>query len=255
MEWTELESIFSAARVGRYKARCHGNERFAMAAYHLNLLLSEALTPFLSTFEIALRNAVHRQLCQHHRRDDWWECWRDDLQFQQQLKYISQARRKLTIRNEVPTPDKIVAELTFGFWSTLFNAEFHASLWPRIRKAFPHCPKARRKRATISGIVNRIRHLRNRTFHHEPLLWIEGSPEAIHQDGMELLQWIHGGIGSWVAMFNRVPLVWWQWKALEAALCAVPAHAGIRIGASRCNPRAKCVNTDGTERAGQDNGE
>lgn len=218
MRWTDFESAFSAARVGRYKARCRGSEAHAIAAYRHNLLLSEALTPFLCTVEIALRNAVHGQLARHYGRPDWWEAWQGDRRFKHQLNEIGTARNKLQRRKEAQVPDKIVAELTFGFWSTLFNAEFQAELWQPLRRAFPHCPKTRRQRGTISSVVNKLRMLRNRAFHHEPVLWIQGDAGLIHRDGLELLAWMHGSLGPWFGRIDRVPHVWAGWKALEAEM-------------------------------------
>lgn len=221
MEWWELESLFSSARLERYKSTCKGNERLARAAYCHNLLLSEALTPLLCTFEIALRNAVHQQLSRHYRRADWWKSWQGNPRYARQLAYVERAHQKLKLRREPQTPDKVVAELTFGFWSTLFNAEYHTDLWPPLRKAFPNCPKARRKRASVSAVVNRVRILRNRTFHHEPILWSLTSPDAVQREGRELLCWIHEGLDAWVAVFNRAPQVWRRWKAIELEAATV----------------------------------
>jgi len=220
VEWDELEKVFSAPRMGRYKDRCHGNERYAMAAYRHNLLLSEALTPFICTFEVSLRNAIHGQLSRHYCRVDWWESWRGDPRFSRQLTDIAGVRRKLHRRKEPQTPDKVVAELTFGFWSTLFNSEYQAELWSPLRRAFPYCPKQLRKRAAVSAIVNKMRILRNRTFHHEPILWIRENASNVHLEGLQLLHWIHGGLGPWFASINRVPVIWAQWRELESALLA-----------------------------------
>lgn len=205
------------ARVGRYKASCNGDEAAAMAAYLYNILLSEALTPVLAVVEIALRNAVHRELTRHYSRDDWWNEWRTSPRFRSQVADISVVSARLGARRQPRSPDKIVAELTFGFWATLFNAEFQDELWSVLRKAFPHCPKAKRKRATISSVVNRMRTLRNRVFHHEPIIWQRYDAESIHQEGLELLRWLHGDINSWVERMDRVPEVWDRWTCLRSA--------------------------------------
>lgn len=91
---------------------------------------------------------------------------------------------------EPRTPDKVIAELTFGFWSTLFNTAYQAALWQPLRKAFPHCPKVARQRATTSPVGNRLRDLRNRAFHYEPILWVTPDDKVIHDEGAVLLKWI-----------------------------------------------------------------
>jgi hypothetical protein len=81
----------------------------------------------------------------------------------------TRAKNKLQRRAETATPDKIVAELTFGFWSSLFNGSFQSVLWKDLRLVFPRCPKRQRQRHAIASALNQIRNLRNRIFHHEPL--------------------------------------------------------------------------------------
>lgn len=216
MQWSEFEATFSVSRVGRYKNRLQGNEAHAMVAYRHNLLVSEALTPFLCSVEVALRNAMNVQLARHYGRADWWEVWRGNPNFADALRYVDKAKASLRRRMEQATADKVVAELTFGFWSTLFNTEYQAALWQTLRKAFPHCPKATRQRATISPVVNRLRDLRNRAFHHEPILWVTPDVKSIHDEGVVLLQWIHGSLEPWLAAFNRLPSIWQAWQAAEA---------------------------------------
>jgi hypothetical protein len=124
----------------------------------------------------------------------------------------------------------------------LLNAEYHVDLWPQLRLAFPHCPKRRRQRAPIAAIVNKVRILRNRAFHHEPVLWIRGNAGEIHLEGLELLQWIHGGLASWFATVNRVPVIWAQWRELEAVLQDGLALQGTRKRAGEIG-RADTVGT------------
>ncbi len=61
--------------------------------------MAEAFYPCLSVLEVALRNALSREL-------------------------------------EVITPSKIVAELTLGFWVSLLNAEYERILWKDLRRPF-----------------------------------------------------------------------------------------------------------------------
>ena len=217
MHWNDFESAFSSARVGRYKSKFAGNERHAMSAYQHNLLIAEALTPFFSTVEIALRNAMHKQLTVCFRQPDWWAAWNGDRAYKGQVDRIQVASAKLRRRREPTIPDKVVAELTFGFWATLLNVEFQNTLWAPLRKAFPHCPKVERQRKTISSLVNTLRDVRNRAFHHEPLLWLTPDVNAVYADGLKLLSWIHGPVESWLTGLCRVRGVWAEWKQEEAS--------------------------------------
>src|SRR5690606_32189828 len=144
-----------------------GDTVAAATAYAHNLLLAEAMLPLLNVLEIALRNSIHNNLTAFYRRTDWWEAWVGDPDFKWQLKQITEAKGKLLKRHENLTPDKMIAELTFAFWSSLFNSAFHIKLWSNLHKLFRHCPKHLRQRKTISASLNQIRDLRNRIFHHE----------------------------------------------------------------------------------------
>ncbi|NWD34209.1 hypothetical protein HX793_30930, partial [Pseudomonas reactans] len=116
----------------------------ASTAYIHNLLLAESIMPCLHVLEVALRNAIHSQLKKKYARPDWWEAvatFNTD-----EHKTIIAAKAKITSKSHACTPDRLVSELSFGFWTSLFNARHETELWKELRLAFPRCPKARRKR-------------------------------------------------------------------------------------------------------------
>lgn len=211
MHWNDLERHFSPARLGRYHQACHRNDSLAAEAYAHNLRLSEAMLPMLNVLEIALRNGIHLKLTQFYGRADWWEAWIGDPAFNWQNKEVSSAKDKLARRKEKQTPDKVVAELTFGFWSSLFNKSFQTLLWKELRLVFPRCPKPQRQRHTVSAALNQIRDLRNRVFHHEPLLWL--TPRLIDQHALALgtIGWLDPNLPTWLAGYDRIPPTWLTW--------------------------------------------
>lgn len=160
MNWTDLEKHFSSARLGRYRASCDGDEARAAKAYGNNILLAEAMMPMLSILEIALRNGIDRRLSARYQRADWWETWTGDPAFAWQSREVGNVKNKLQRRTELVTTDKIIAELAFGFWSSLFNGSFQSILWKDLRLVFPRCPKHQRQRQTVSSALNQIRDLR-----------------------------------------------------------------------------------------------
>ena len=129
MDWRDLEKHFSAARMGRYRASCHGDEARAAKAYVSNMPVAEAMMPMLNVLEIALKNGIHQRLTVMYKRTDWWEAWANNPSFVRQINEVANARVKLQRRAEAPTPDKIIAELAFGFWSSLFNVQFQSTLF------------------------------------------------------------------------------------------------------------------------------
>ncbi|ALZ82498.1 hypothetical protein [Aeromonas hydrophila] len=212
MNWNDLEKHFSAARLGRYSAARGGDTTKAAADYSSNLLLSEAMVPMLNVLEIALRNGIHARLSKLYGRRDWWEAWQGDPGFDWQNKQVTGAKGKLRRNEEPQTVDKVLAELTFGFWSSLFNAQFQDVLWKDLRLVFARCPKAERQRRHISSALNQIRDLRNRVFHHEPLLWLSPELLAQHQIGVMVINWVDPQLGVWLEGHDRLPAAWTVWK-------------------------------------------
>lgn len=208
MNWNELEKHFSAARLGRYRAACGGDEGKAASAYVSNMLLAEAMMPLLNVLEIALKNGIHLRLSTMYGRIDWWEAWNGNPAFQWQIRQVVEAKAKLQRRAEAATPDKIIAELTFGFWSSLFNVQFQTVLWKDLRLVFPRCPKPQRQRHTISSALNQVRNLRNRVFHHEQLLWLNPPLIDLHSKGMEVVGWLDPHLSQWLRQYDRLPTTW-----------------------------------------------
>lgn len=213
MDWNDLEKHFSPARLGRYRAMRSGDAKQAAADYSHNILLAEAMVPMLNILEIALRNGIHTRLSQLYGRADWWEAWLGDPVFSWQNKEVGNAKAKLTRRREAQTPDKVLAELTFGFWSSLFNTQFQTILWKELRLVFSRCPKPERQRHHISAALNHIRDLRNRVFHHEPLLWLTPTLIEQHAIGITVVHWIDPQLGQWLANHDRLPATWAAWAA------------------------------------------
>ena len=121
---------------------------------------------------------------------------------------VASAKGKLQRRAEAATTDKIVAELAFGFWSSLFNVSFQSVLWKDLRLVFPRCPKPQRKRHTISSALNQIRDLRNRVFYHEQLLWLTPSLLDLHTRGTEVIGWLDPQLVPWLTRYDRLPAIW-----------------------------------------------
>ncbi len=101
----------------------------------------------------------------------------------------------------------MVAELTFGFWITLLDRRYERVLWPRLlRSAFPHMPAAIRQRQTLSKRFDDIRKLRNRVFHHEPIL---NRPNLIQEHAaiIDAIGWISPAMKEMTKAIDRFPAV------------------------------------------------
>jgi hypothetical protein len=202
-----FEKVFSNERMQKFFDRYPGNETKAIVHYQINIELSEAFYPVLSIFEIALRNSLNRELTTHFGTDDWYIHMASTPGLKELNKEISNAKRHLSKRGETIAANKIVAELTLGFWVRLLNVEYERILWKSLRRAFPFMPKKERTRHNVSAPVNKIRNLRNRIFHHEPIAWNLNHLEQIHADIVKVIGWLNKGLPEVAKPLDRVTTV------------------------------------------------
>ncbi|MEU1178064.1 hypothetical protein ABZ464_10500 [Streptomyces sp. NPDC005820] len=154
----------SLPRLRRYIRAAHGDARTAERLYWWNIEVSAALLGSLHCLELALRNAVHSALVRHHGRPDWWTVAPLN---ERGRRLVEDARRSCGRRLRRTTPDDMVAELTFGFWTSLLSSGYDRDFWvPVLHTAFPHY---RGRRDRLYRDLTSLVLLRNRVMHHEPV--------------------------------------------------------------------------------------
>jgi len=147
-------------------------------------------------FEVALRNSLNRELTEHFGTKDWYLRVEAVPGLRNLKNSVNTAKRHIANRNETITANKVVAELTLGFWVRLFNAEYELILWKPLRKAFPYLEKSQRQRNNVSAPVNKIRDFRNRVFHHEPISWNLDRLTESHQRIITVMRWLNKDLPS-----------------------------------------------------------
>ena len=161
-----LKASLSEPRFATYLTKANNNETFAFALYLYNARLAKSFLFPLSVAEITMRNAVDGVLTEMfeiawHQNSDF----RNNVLTEQSLAALDKAiqRARSTERG------KVIAELTFDFWSNLFRNEY-ADLWrTKANIAFPGLAHGEGRRE-IQLLVKEINRLRNRVAHHEPIL-------------------------------------------------------------------------------------
>lgn len=199
------KKVFSEQRMEKYFEIYPSREDLAIKHYYSNIQLSEAFYPLLSIFEVAYRNSLNRELTKQFSRNDWYETFANTPGLRNLNSNINTAKRHISSRNETISPNKVVAELTLGFWVRLLNTEYERILWKGLRKAFPFIPKSERQRKNVSSPVNKIRNFRNRVFHHEPIAWRLEKLEEIHKQLYLTTRWINKDLPIVVKELDRVP--------------------------------------------------
>jgi hypothetical protein len=155
-------------------------------------------------FEVALRNSLNRELTDYFGTSEWY-LKIDSINGLRNLKgSINTAKKHIANRNETITSDKVIAELTLGFWVKLLNAEYERILWKPLRKVFPYANKNERQRNKVSAPINKIRDFRNRVFHHEPISWRLDKLENTNSQIIMVIKWINEDLPELVSTIDRV---------------------------------------------------
>ena len=209
----KLENSLSVDRFRTYLTATDGDRVQAVRLYTWNTAVSAAFYGPLQALEVALRNAMDRELAVAYGRT-WYDSDRVGLD-SGCLARVKQTKQRL--RKDKKHPDSaphVIASLTFGFWVSLLGAgsyidwntkskaNYEMTLWrPALRHAFPHATSITRKNVHMP--LNFLRTFRNRIAHHEPIFTrhLEKDYESI----LEVASWIAPHKRAWIEAHSRVP--------------------------------------------------
>lgn len=201
---TALEVTLSSPRLAKYVVGSPGDKEAALRRYVLNTSISEAFYTPLQGLEICLRNSLASQLpalC----GPEWFRAGAASIFRHPLPDMLSEAARNLGEDGKIVAEPNIIAALNFGFWVSVLGPRYDTELWrPGFRLAFPNRPKGT-ERKLIQGGLNRIRRLRNRIAHHEPIL--DRKLAFDHQIIIGLIDWMCHDTAAWVSAHSRVPRV------------------------------------------------
>lgn len=215
-----LESSLSPERMATYVLRAGGDRAQAVRLYTWNTALSAAFYGPLQGLEVALRNALHRELSAVYGAN-----WYDNAAARLDagtLNRIAAARLDLRRDGYIDDPPHMVAALSFGFWVALLGpggrlpdrgkANYEMTIWrPAAHRAFPH---ARLGRKAAHGPLDYLRTLRNRIAHHEPIF--ERHLAADYRSLMMVTRWINPRAHDWIEHHSRLPsLLAASWDTAE----------------------------------------
>ena len=183
--------VLSTDRFDTYLQWANGDPDLGVRLYTFNTQLSAALYAPLHMLEVALRNATDQALI-----TPYGTAWLDSptaLPHPYQQDGVAKARQTLVRAGKQETHSRLVAELTFGFWTSLYGRDA-GHLWQHLRPIF----KAKGvQRPLIAGQLRDLRMLRNRVAHYEPVL---AQPLAQRYASLTtLLGWLSPEAAAWVA--------------------------------------------------------
>ncbi len=206
-ELKEIEAVvrknISVERFESYAKHGKGDTTIGIAFYLWNIALCEALYPSLNTVEVALRNQIHYVLTGKFGNEEWYDL--DGFLHENEIDKVKESRDKLRKRNKLLKPGRIIAEMNFGFWTSLFGNHYEKFWYKPIRLVFPN-----KKNVSIKSVRQRlhfIKNLRNRVYHYECILKHSDLP-ILNQNVHEVIQWINPNLLVLIDPIDRYDLVY-----------------------------------------------
>jgi hypothetical protein len=144
----------------------------AIALYDWNAQISGAFMAPLHICEVVIRNAVSETLTAvYGDRWPWSPVFEASLP-SPHWGYNPRADLTVNSRRQLTT-GKVIAELKFVFWQKMFTGRYDVRLWDvHLRRVLPNVDAAKpvaALRQEIYADLERVRFLRNRIAHHEPI--------------------------------------------------------------------------------------
>lgn len=168
--------------------------------------------PPIAILEVALRNAIHDALTETTGTDFWFK----PVLKPRMYETVTDIIHDLTQRHGYPpTSDKVISELTFGFWSLMLSKSYNARWWsPQdapLSRIIPNHPNiARDTRKHVATRVTYFVALRNRVMHQEAIF--QGvaavnrpvlSIDVLHTQLLETIGWINEDAATLAACMDH----------------------------------------------------
>jgi hypothetical protein len=175
MNYYDFETALSKPRIGRFLLAAKGEKAKALHLYKLNIQLSQTLFGLLSIFEVTLRNHIDQYYKTYFNDYEWLK---NNCEANGMFNHPSFEKSSFESKAKILTTiiqlgnrynhDRLVAELSFGFWTYMFAPIQFMAGGQGLHKIFIERPKGTTQK-NIFNELDQIRSLRNRIAHHEPL--------------------------------------------------------------------------------------
>lgn len=197
----------------RLKAYGEDSNDILLEKYIYNLKISESLYPALSLLEVTLRNkicyAIEALICK-----DWLinELNQQNLLFDKEYKKLIETADKIKKDGKKVTNDRLISELTFGFWIHLCTKSYKPKFWDKkgfIELVFPNYTVSSNLRniSLIQKDLRDVLKLRNRISHQEIIINGNRTPEESYKLIQTLLYTLSSGMYALledVSRFNAI---------------------------------------------------
>lgn len=185
MNYQQFARLYSFSRVSRYKKAAKGNKEIAQRMYYANMRIAQAFQPLIGSFEVILRNQLHYKIASYFNDVQWLIHQKTGFMSDSSLihinkktgkrqvndflkKEVERSEKSLIDKNRNVVAGRIIAELNFGFWNSLYEKHHYALLKGIPCGIFKTLPKGY-GRKEVNHYIQEIRILRNRISHNEPI--------------------------------------------------------------------------------------
>lgn len=225
MQFQKARLYLSSQRIDRYLLAAGNNKIKAIKLYKANLTIAQAFHPLLGVLEVILRNRINTILSAHFTDPNWIITQKAGFMNDPSLIHADRRTGRTVIndflrssvqkaehrfkRRGIPiTNGKIIAEQSFGFWTDLFEVHHYRLLSGRPIQIFEYLPSGHGRRAACERL-NKIRQLRNRINHNEPICFIGNNSDFTYVEDVytaikEIMSWIDPEIISWTTNIDFV---------------------------------------------------
>ena len=216
MEYNKLEYYLSQPRLNRFLLASGSSKTKVQKLYRANLRVAQSFYPVLNLFEIFLRNICNYQVSTHFANPNWIITENNGFMSDYSLSKsgfflknsIISSEKTIRKKGGLVTAGKVVAEQSFGFWTSLFDPHHYRLIGGIVIHSFKNKP-AGINRSAISQKLNRIREFRNRVYHNEPICFNGNTidltyAENIKNEIYEMLNWIDADLTDYVEYFDAI---------------------------------------------------
>ena len=197
-----LERVCSQIRLYSYRST-DGTNKETLCRYLWNIALCESLYPSFQILEVSFRNAVHLEI-QKVTNVSEWLISEPAFLYQDERRAIRDSKQSLQDRKGTVTEPFLVAEMGFGFWTSLLDSRYDR-IWHRIiAHVFPNMPRTIRTRGNASKPMNKVRKIRNAASHHHSIWHWHDLPDQ-HKEMHSLINWICSSASIMAKSIDRFP--------------------------------------------------
>jgi hypothetical protein len=208
--FTHIESLkhsFSVAKLDAFR-KPQSDDLDTISQYIWNISICESFYPLLHNLEVSFRNGMNLAISNQLKNNDWILNQTAFLGTKSQNE-INKAVGELTKNRKTITANRIVAEMTFGFWTQLLSNQYQTVFWNKrtfYNDVFQKLPRKLHNRQFLADRFHNIRKFRNRIFHHERIL--HKNLPKMHDEILDTIGLINPTLQKTTLLLDRFSVVY-----------------------------------------------